>query len=244
MNDRPDFERARQALSTSHLDRTTLCAPFVSVLPVTGASLSILVSGAGGQSTVCASDATAARLDELQFDLGEGPCWDAMRSRRPVLSSRFRETGVASWPAFGEAVASDTRTGRIASVFAFPLAIGSLEIGAVDLYSTVPTDLDRASVTDALDLADVASWQVLRKILGEQFDDDADFARREVHQATGMILAQLAVSADDAALLLRAHAFAAGRSVRAVASDVVQRRIDFSRDGRPATEPPPTPELG
>ena len=54
------------------------------------------------------------------------------------------------------------------------------------------------------------------------------FSRREIHQATGMILAQLELSATDALLLLRGYAFSNGRSVRSVAHDVVARKIDFS----------------
>jgi hypothetical protein len=46
-----------------------------------------------------------------------------------------------------------------------------------------------------------------------------------------MILAQLDISAADAALLLRAHAFSSGRTVAEVASDVIERRIDFTADG-------------
>jgi len=51
------------------------------------------------------------------------------------------------------------------------------------------------------------------------------------HQATGMVHAQMNISASDAALLLRAHAFSTGTSVREVASDIVARRIDFLKDG-------------
>ena len=51
--------------------------------------------------------------------------------------------------------------------------------------------------------------------------------RREVHQATGMILAQLDISATEAFIRLRAHAFATGRSVQEVAHDVVTRMLDF-----------------
>ncbi|MCU1414843.1 MAG: transcriptional regulator, partial [Microbacteriaceae bacterium] len=46
--------------------------------------------------------------------------------------------------------------------------------------------------------------------------------------ATGMVIAQLDISADDALLLLRAHAFSSGRSVREVSADVVSRRLVFS----------------
>ncbi|MGB0094384.1 MAG: ANTAR domain-containing protein [Solirubrobacteraceae bacterium] len=53
----------------------------------------------------------------------------------------------------------------------------------------------------------------------------------EVHQATGMISVQLGVSMDEAFVRLRAHAFAAGRSLKAVAGDVVARRLRLEESG-------------
>jgi hypothetical protein len=54
------------------------------------------------------------------------------------------------------------------------------------------------------------------------------WSRREVHRATGTILAQLHVSPADALLVLRGHAFASGRTVLEVAASVVDRTIDSS----------------
>jgi hypothetical protein len=52
-------------------------------------------------------------------------------------------------------------------------------------------------------------------------------SRAEVHQATGMIMVQLAVSLAEALLRLWAHAYATGQTVAAVAADVVSRRMRF-----------------
>jgi hypothetical protein len=75
---------------------------------------------------------------------------------------------------------------------------------------------------------------VLRRILADNATDDFGGPsvgnRREVHQATGMVLAQLGINAADAALLLRAHAYSSGRSVAEVANDIVERRLDFATD--------------
>ena len=49
----------------------------------------------------------------------------------------------------------------------------------------------------------------------------------EVHQATGMILVQLGVSAAVALVRLRAYAYAHDRPLRDVAADVVARRLRF-----------------
>jgi hypothetical protein len=230
------FAMARRDLSVAHERSSNLCEPFLRVVPATGASLSVL-SGRVGQSTVCSSNDTAARLDELQFDLGEGPCWVAMSSREPVLAPVLAREA-STWPMFTEAVLGDSRGKFVAGMFAFPLVVGTLEIGAVDLYSTNNLTLSTTQIADVSALADVAAWQVLRRVLGDQAMDvteestTARSSRREVHQATGMVLAQLGVSADDAALLLRAHAFATGRSVRDIATDVVERRLDFSTQDR------------
>jgi hypothetical protein len=218
---------------SAHVGRGSLCSPFLSVLPVTGAAISVL-AGVSGQSTMCSSDATAARLDELQFDLGEGPCWDAMTARTPVLRPDFGRGDAHRWPMFTDAVRGDPRGAEVQAIFAFPLFVGSLDIGAVDLYSTTSAPLEGHEVTDATELASVAAWQVLRRILSDTPTDDAPgpstFNRREVHQATGMVLAQLDISAEEAALLLRAHAFASGRTVAEVAGDVVERRLNFAAD--------------
>ena len=237
MPERQAFKKAQRDLITAHEHKTSLCAPFLDVLPVGGAALSVL-AGSAGQSTMCASDPTAARLDELQFDLGEGPCWDAMSSRRPVLHADLAADGAASvWPMFTNALQHDAVSGTVRAVYAFPLFVGSLDIGAVDLYSSSVTPLQQSQVTDATQLASLAAWQVLRRILADNAADDLDtpgaYNRREVHQATGMILAQLDISAADAALLLRAHAFSSGRTVAEVANDVIERRIDFATDGTP-----------
>jgi len=221
---------------SAHERESSLCAPFLSVLPVTGAAVSVL-AGVSGQSTMCSSDPTAARLDELQFDLGEGPCWDAMATRRPVLHADFRREQTDEWPMFRRAVHEDPRGSGVQAVYAFPLFVGSLDIGAVDLYSTSRTPLQSHEVIDASELASVAAWQVLRRILSDTASDDAagpsTYNRREVHQATGMVLAQLDITAEEAALLLRAHAFSSGRSVAEVANDIVERRLTFADDGTP-----------
>ncbi|MDF2442241.1 MAG: hypothetical protein JWR01_444 [Subtercola sp.] len=231
------FDEAFRQISTAHEGRSqngalkSLCGPFLQVLPVTGAALSTIGSGLG-VATICASDDAVARIDELQIDLGEGPCWDALASRRPVIHADVAAEPVPSWPAFMEAL----REFDIGALFAFPLSLGELEVGSVDLYSDTPRDLSEAEVADVSALGRVAAWQVLRSVLTDDSPNAIDvagdpspgFSRKPGHPATGMIIAQLEVPATDALLLLRAHAFASGRTVRDVAHDVVTRELSFS----------------
>ncbi|CAN5256760.1 GAF domain-containing protein [soil metagenome] len=208
---------------------SSLCDPFLSVVPVTGAAISVLVP-ASAQTTVCSSDDTAAQLDELQFDLGEGPCWQSLALRSPVLSADLRNDPHGEWPMFAAAVRNAPVADDVGAMYAFPLFIGSLDIGAVDLYSHDARELTPVEIEDGRDLAKVVTWQVIRRMLGE-YDDTGlggePHSRREVHQATGMVLAQLDISAADAAVLLKAHAFSTGRSVNDIAADVIERRLTF-----------------
>jgi hypothetical protein len=208
-----------------------LYRPFLAALPISGAAVSTLVPPFGSE-TVGASDAVAARIDELQFDLGEGPCWDALSTRRPVLSADLVAES-ARWPLFRDAL----HESPACALFAFPLALGSLDIGAVDLYRRTPGTLTDAQVARATDLAGICARQLLRGWLNDLPESDADadaaaggYSRREVHQATGMVLAQLGVAAADASLIIRGYAFARGRTVREVSADIVARRIDIAGD--------------
>jgi len=103
----------------------------------------------------------------------------------------------------------------------------------VDLYAEAPSQLTRVDARRAEALAQVASRVVLLRALRLAGDRDPAlevnrFSRRMIHQATGMVIAQLDISADDAQLLIQAHAFAADRSMRDIAEDIIERRLSFA----------------
>ena len=57
----------------------------------------------GVRGVAAASDEASERIDELQFELGEGPCMDAFASRRPVLEADLVVGGTARWPLYAAA---------------------------------------------------------------------------------------------------------------------------------------------
>jgi hypothetical protein len=171
-------------------------------------------------------------VDELQFDLSEGPCWDALDSRGPVLEPDLQGNPQHSWPAFTKAISGE----EIAAIFAFPLLVGPLKIGAIDMYRTEPGTLSAEHQEQTVTLAEIISRHVLRRamlVAGRDADEgkETPFSRRLVHQATGFVIAQLGVSPEDALLLIQGQAFAEGRSVHDVAGDIVSRRLRFSVEG-------------
>lgn len=223
-----DFTAALDALERSGHLSERYSEPFVAFLPVTGAAVSTLGDVLGSE-TLSASDAQAARLDELQFDLGEGPCWDALRSARPISEPALQTTGASRWPAFTAAV----RNQPVSSIFAFPLIVGPLKLGSVDLYSREPVELDENESGRASALAAIVGRHVLRGALNAaapvRVADTNPRSRRVIHQATGVVLAQLEVSPEDALLMIQGHSFASGRSMMDVAEEIVDGRLAFQR---------------
>jgi hypothetical protein len=180
-----------------------------------------------------ASDATSARVEQLQFLLGEGPCRDAYTSAEPVLAEDLRAPRWrAQWPAFTPAA---VLAGALA-VFALPLRVGEVKVGALDLYCDTPGSLTDRTLAGAWVLADAVTELLLAETMADGDDEpvvgreghaDHLMQRAAVHQATGMVSVQLGIAVDDAWARLRAYAFAAGRDLDEVAADVVARRLRF-----------------
>lgn len=224
---RDPFGAASAALTSATLT-DDLCAPFVHAIEVAGAAVSTLGNPFGSQ-TVCASDATASRIDEIQIDLGEGPCWQSLVTRVPVLAPDLQLHEGERWPVARDAL----RSTGVGGLYAFPLFVGAIDVGSVDLYTVTPLTLSAIQIEHASALARILTRQVMRRSMAAL--DEADrgmpggsHSRREVHQATGMLAAQMKVAVGDAALFLRAHAFAEGMSVLEVANDVIDRRRSFT----------------
>jgi hypothetical protein len=206
-----------------------MCGAFVDALMVTGASISVFGRD-GQQSTVCASDTVSARGDTIQLELGEGPHWDALTVGLAVLAPDLGDPRELRWPVFSEAA----RDLGMVAVFAFPMTMGAVRVGAVDLYCDKPRRLDVHQVSLAVSMAGRAAGPAVRQAVRSAEDprsledERSPALRREVHQATGMIQVQLDIDATDAFMRLRAHSFADGRPVAEVAHDVVTGRLDFS----------------
>jgi hypothetical protein len=203
-----------------------LAAPFLTLLPVAGVAISVFDQERRA-SVLHTSDMTAARLEEVQFDVGEGPMFDCYRTARAVL---VPDLAVADeWPAF----LSYTDDIAAASLFVFPITLGAAAIGAVLCYTSATISFDDDSVRVGSALARAIAGPAFRyaiTLADNETPDGGDpiEVRREVHQATGMILLQLGVSPTDAFARMRAHAFTSGRSLREIAHDVVTRELDFT----------------
>ncbi len=233
VNQLPPERRLRilnEILAAGHGDRATarLCEVCAAVARVSGAGI-MLMSGDAPWGSVCNTNAVSALIEELQYTLGEGPCVDAYRHDRPVLEPDLADPVTARWLAFTPpAVKAGAR-----AVFGFPIRVGALRLGALNLYSDRAGPLSDDQHADALVLAEVAAQAVLMMqanaspgTLASELESGGDF-KYVVHQASGMVAVQLNVGVAEAFVRLRGFAFANDRSLDQVAEDVVERRLRF-----------------
>jgi GAF domain-containing protein len=211
-----------------------LCAACAGVLSVSGAGLSIMSERHSGR--MCVSNSRMEALEDIQFTLGEGPCQDAYATGVPLLVPQLDQVASARWPAFiAEAVAVGVH-----AVFAYPLMNRGAKVGVMTLYQDRPGALSPAQGADCLAVADVVAATMLGLIAASPPGsipavlDEAVAHRAEVHQATGMVSAQLDISVADSLARIRAYAYATGQSIRVVATDIVARRLRLDEgDGEP-----------
>jgi hypothetical protein len=149
-----------------------------------------------------------------------------------VLQPDLAATGPHRWPAFsGGALAAG-----VAAVFAFPLRVGAIRVGVLDLYRDSPGALATAELAEALAYAEAATLLLLHlqtRSAGDAVPLDSLAVmddRAEVHQATGILSVRAGIGLAEALVLLRARAFAEQRSIGELARDVVDGTADPTDD--------------
>ena len=200
-----------------------LCAE---VLQVSGVAVSVLLPGGG--DVVWRTDGVSARLDDLQFTLGQGPGVDAAASGELVLEPDLEAVPLQRWPVFTPAALEL----GVRAVFAAPLQIGVIRIGVLLAQRDAPGLMDDRMLTDMLAFAGAATEALLGPASAgpEWLSGQQSGYRAEVHQATGMISAQLHVTQAEALIRMRAYAFTQRRALADVAADVVGRRLRFDEN--------------
>jgi hypothetical protein len=227
---RARFLAAVSGLEAERSEPARLCKACVKALPVERAAIAVHVAGSGLE-LLCASDSIAEQVEWAQITLGEGPGVDAIAAGGPMVVSDLSDPS-GSWPSFAaEAVKSG-----VGALYALPLQVGAIRVGVLDLYRDTATVLDGKDFADAMAIAELVTALLLAvdgtgpitESLGPWWDQP--LSTREVHQATGMIVAQLGVTAREAYVRMQAFAFAQGRMLSEVAHEVIDRRLRFDPD--------------
>ena len=196
------------------------------ILQVTGVSLTVEVT-TPNRVTLAATDQVAAELEDLQDVLEEGPGWDAYATGSPQLTNLL-ELDDDRWPRFCPAARQAVGPRAVSGL---PMRPEQETLGVLGAHLPVSPDLP-TGLEDALFLADTVGAALL---LDPQQHDQHGMAgpwsgRSQIHQATGMIIAQLSLPASDALAILRAHAFAHSTTLDDIAEQLITRRLDFGDD--------------
>ncbi|MGW4099705.1 GAF and ANTAR domain-containing protein [Mycobacterium sp. NPDC004974] len=232
------FLEAFRGTSTHKDEPSRLCEACVAVLPVTRSGISVSVEGVGIE-VLCASDRIAERVEWTQVTLGEGPGMEAIASGAPVIVADIAAAH-DRWPMF----ANDAVDAGVAAMYALPLQVGAIQVGVLDLYRDGAAELAAVDFANAIAIAEIVTAILLGsgrgdlplESLGSLWDQP--LGTREVHQATGMVVVQLGVSAREAYVRLQAYAFSHGMLLSQVAHAIVHRQLRFNPD------PDPDPEAG
>jgi diguanylate cyclase (GGDEF)-like protein len=150
------------------LDR--LVKRIVDVMPVTGAGVT-LISAELTPRYIAASSESALRFEELQTELGEGPCLAAYHTGEAISVPDLRS--MEWFPAFSPPALE----AGLEAVFAFPLHHADLQLGALDLYRDQAGPLSPDSMIAAQTLADVASAYLISAQARADLQTSSDQAR-------------------------------------------------------------------
>jgi GAF domain-containing protein len=162
------------------------------------------------------------KLDQLQTELHEGPCIDALGGQDSVYIHDLSEG--SQWPSFGPlALQAGWR-----SVLAFRLFTGAETLGALQLYARLPGAFNPTDRAQGLIFAAHAGMAVSLAVTHETDRERTDnlvlaLASREIiGQAQGILMERERITADQAFDLLRR----ASQHLNLKLRDVAQTLVD------------------
>lgn len=206
-----------------------LVAVALDTIPGADACGVTLVDEVTGRGTTAASDALAERADEVQYELREGPCFTAWRTRARTVVADVRTDG--RWPRWAEAMG----VLGLRSVLSAPMVAGDRAVGAVKVYARAPHAFDvrservlslygaqAAVLVAGLEAAD--RGRLLSADLGAALR-----SRDTISTARGVLMQRCGVDEHEAFTLLAAMAADEGRPLHLTA----RRLVDAAVRGRP-----------
>ncbi len=201
-----------------------LCRAAVGTLKCDGGAITLAYTHVE-RVTLSVTDTTALRVEQAQDVIGQGPGHDAFDTgaytRLDLLGRGRRDP---RWPL----LESESLTSLAPLVIhAVPMSQTVGMLGVLTLYQC-GTDRD-IDIEAALIVARVTATALLSDGPTMHETGRGPWAERsEVHQATGMVVAQLGLHEEDALALLRAHAYSHAQSVGRSAHAVVTHQLAFS----------------
>ncbi|MET0448807.1 MAG: GAF and ANTAR domain-containing protein [Aeromicrobium sp.] len=202
----------------------SLCDAARDVLGADGASLTMDLS-LGTRVSISSIDASTARLEQLEDIVCEGPGRSASHGGE-IFVATVGAHSLQQWPHLSDLAVQYGLTGTF---WAVPMQPARVVIGVLMLHRA------EGWLTEELETVQLVANAIGTALLRDPSLLTPDQAvtgswaeRSRIYQATGMVTAQLNISPDDAAALLRAHAYSGSQTLLEVALAVIERRLDFT----------------
>src|SRR3954447_18493040 len=168
--------------------------------------------------TLASTSALASRCDVLQYELGEGPCVEALVDHEWYRSGDVEHD--ARWPRWGPRAAAE----GVGSLLSVRLAIAEHPIGALNLYSERTggfADTDALDVVFLYALHAAAAMNAAKELAGLQ---TAMQHRHTIGVAQGILVERYNISLERSFDLLRRYSSTHNLKLRDVAAYVVEHR--------------------
>lgn len=181
----------------------------------------------GRAITVASSDTFAEQLDEVQYDVDEGPCLQALHTGVAQLGADL--DAETRWPRYREAVQSL----GLRSVMGLPLPLEHGARAAMNVYSTTPNAFDDVTVEAATTLANQAARAVVLAIRVAYRSENTENlqavleSRRTTDVAVGILMARQRFTQEAAFETLRSAAISRNVSLHEVAAGLVNSVDDL-----------------
>ena len=173
----------------------------------------------GRAHTPAATNEKLRELDEAQYDMGQGPCRDAIRNHPIVLVHDLLTD--TRWPEWGRAMVTGL---GIRSSLSFRLFTRSHDSwGALNVYATEPDAFSDEDVLHGQTIAAMCAVVLARSIHDEQLATALE-SRTVIGQALGMVMERYGLDEGTAFNVLRRIASHDNLKVRDVAAQIVSDR--------------------
>ena len=172
----------------------------------------------GDLATRVSTDEVVRRANELQRELGEGPCLDVMRDQDTLVSCDLSQE--QRWPLWAAAVQQQFGVDSMMSVLVFTDAHS---YGALSLYAGPGQRFD----DDDVAIAQALAGNIALVLTSEREIDHlgrAMHGRTLIGQAQGVLMERLDIDAAQAFDYLRRISSHSNRKVTDVAQEIVRTR--------------------
>lgn len=216
---------------------TGLADRCVSLLGVDAAG--VMLASPEGELRLVASSSEAMRvLEVFELQAEQGPCLDAYHTGEHVAHENLR-AGAGRWPQF----ATVALQAGFQAVFALPLRLRDMTIGAMNLVNTHQTPMAERDVIVARAFADLAAISVMQhravtetQRVNEQLSG-ALTSRIVIEQAKGMISERAHVDLAEAFEQLRSYARNNNRRLTEVAQATISGDLDLTAGTASPSDP-------